>query len=136
MIVEEDGGPLGAVIEGANVPDTKLLEATIEAIVVERPEPTPEEPQNLCLDKGYDNPTGHETTAKHHYIPHIRRIREEKSVARGKKKHKPRRWVGSGRWVGYPSAVRSSFDMTRTGSTTSASSNSLALCFGIGGSIG
>ena len=93
MIVEADGGPLGAVIEGANVPDTKLLEATIEAIVVERPEPTPEEPQNLCLDKGYDNPTGHATTAQHRYTPHIRRIREEKPVASGKQKYKPRRWV-------------------------------------------
>ena len=93
MIVEEDGGPLGAVIDGANVHDTKLLEATIEAIVVERPEPTLAEPQNLCLDKGYHNPTGHETVAKHHYTPHIRPIGEEKSIRHGQKKHKPRRWV-------------------------------------------
>jgi hypothetical protein len=42
-------------IAGANIHDTKLLEATIEAIVVERPEPEQVE-QNLCLDKGYDNP--------------------------------------------------------------------------------
>jgi len=93
VIVEENGGPLGTVIDGANVHDTKLLDATIEAIVVDRPEPTPEAPQNLCLDKGYDNPTGHETVAKHNYTPHIRRITEEKRVLRGKKKHKPRRWV-------------------------------------------
>lgn len=93
MIVEEDGGPLGAVIEGANVHDTRLLEATIEAIVVERPEPTQRSPQNLCLDKGYDNPTGRAAVAKHEYTPHIRRIRDEKAIPRGKKKHKPRRWV-------------------------------------------
>lgn len=93
MIVEESGGPLGAVIDGANVHDTKLLEATIEAIVVERPEPTSEEPQNLCLDKGYDNPTGRQAAVDHQYTPHIRRIGEEKAVPSGRKKHKPRRWV-------------------------------------------
>lgn len=93
MIVEQDGGPLGAAIDGANVHDTKLLEATIEAIVVERPEPTPDAPQNLCLDKGYDNPTGRETAARHDYTPHIRRIGEERSVRHGPRKHKPRRWV-------------------------------------------
>ena len=96
MIVDEQGGPLGIAIDGANVHDTKLLERTIEAIVVERPEPTKDEPQHLCLDKGYDNPTGHEAAKKHKYTPHIRRIGEEKEAARQKKRnpqHKPRRWV-------------------------------------------
>ena len=37
MIVERSGGPLGLEIAGANVHDCKLLAATIEAIVVERP---------------------------------------------------------------------------------------------------
>jgi len=93
VIVEENGGPLGVVIDGANVHDTKLLDATIEAIVVDRPEPTKENPQNLCLDKGYDNPTGHEAAEKHGYTPHMRTIGEEKAVRSGKNKHKPRRWV-------------------------------------------
>jgi putative transposase len=93
LIVDEEGGPLGAVIDGANVHDAKLLDATIHAIVVKRPKPTAKHPQNLCLDKGYDNPTGHETANKHHYTPHIRPIGEEKSASLGKKKHKPRRWV-------------------------------------------
>jgi hypothetical protein len=66
MIVDQDGGPLGATIAGANVHDTKLLEQTIEAIVVDRPEPTVADPQNICLDKGYDNPTGRQTVAAHH----------------------------------------------------------------------
>ena len=38
--------------------DTKLLEATLQAIVVDRPVPTDEHSQHLCLDKEYDNPTG------------------------------------------------------------------------------
>jgi putative transposase len=75
LSVEGDGGPLGVVIGGANVPDMKLLEATIEAIVVERPEVKDCE-QNLCLDRGYDNPTGHDVTKRHNYVPHIRPIGE------------------------------------------------------------
>ena len=48
------------MIAGANVPDVQLLEQTLEAIVIDRPEVTQEEPQHLCLDKGYDQPLGHE----------------------------------------------------------------------------
>ncbi len=80
MIVEASGGPLGVVIDGANVHDTKLLQATIEAIVVERPRPTPEEPQNLCLDNGYDKTTGRQAAVDRRYTPYIRRIGEEKAA--------------------------------------------------------
>ena len=66
------------MVAGANVHDTKLLEATLAAIVVERPQPTDQAPQHLCLDKGYDNPTGHQAAAAHGYQVHIRRIGEEK----------------------------------------------------------
>ena len=89
--MDEQGGPLAVVIDGANVPDTKLLDATLSAIVVDRPDPENHE-QHLCLDKGYDNPTGEAAVAKHRYVPHIRRIGEE-AKARKHKKSKPRRWV-------------------------------------------
>lgn len=77
----------------ANVHDTKLLEGLIEAIVVERPEPTPDDPQNLCLDKAFDNPTGWTVTQEHDYVPHIRRIGEEKWDEKKRKRHPARRWV-------------------------------------------
>lgn len=94
LLVDEQGGPLGLVIDGANRHDTKLLRATIEAIVVDRPEPTARRPQHLCLDKAYDNPTGHAAVAATGYGGHIRRIGEEKPPAgAGKRRHKPRRWV-------------------------------------------
>ena len=64
VLVEADGGPLGAVIAGANVPDCELLDETIEAVVVERPDPEEVE-QNLCLDAGYDNPSGRAAVEKH-----------------------------------------------------------------------
>jgi putative transposase len=87
LIVEARGGPLGAVIAGANVHDTKLLRATIESMILVRPAIR----QHLCLDKGYDNPTGRDTVRDAGYVGHIRRIGEEKAP-----KHpdgKPRRWV-------------------------------------------
>ena len=84
---------MGVVITGANVHDTKLLAKTIDAIVVERPEPTKKSPQHLCLDKGYDNPTGCAATEQAAYTPHIRRIGEEKLDTKGRKSRKARRWV-------------------------------------------
>ena len=93
LLVEADGGPLGAVIAGANVPDCKLLTETVEAIVVDRPAPTPEAPQHLCLDKGYDNPSGEGAATAAQYTPHIRRIGEEAKPCDRRKGHKPRRWV-------------------------------------------
>jgi putative transposase len=93
ILVEERGGPLSVVINGANRHDTKMLEATLAAIVVERPAPTEEHPQHLCLDKGYDNPTGHDTVEKHGYVGHVRRIGEEKLDEAGEKRYPARRWV-------------------------------------------
>ena len=93
LLVEADGGPLAVVVAGANVHDTKLLKATLEAVVVERPVPTAEVPQHLCLDKGYDNPTGWQATLEANYEPHIRRIGEEKFDERKRKRHPARRWV-------------------------------------------
>lgn len=73
--------------------DTRLLSATLEAIVVARPQSSDARPQHLCLDKGYDNPTGRQAAADHGYIPHIRRIGEEKVDAHGEKRYPARRWV-------------------------------------------
>lgn len=81
------------MVAAANVHDAKLLEATIESIVVERPEPTEQDPQHLCLDKGYDNPTGRQAACCQGHTPHIRKIGEEKFDAKKRKRHPARRWV-------------------------------------------
>ena len=81
------------VVAGANVHDTKLLELTLESVVVERPDSGDRRPQHLCLDKGYDNPTGHGAVATHGYRGHIRRIGEEKLDAKGEKRYPALRWV-------------------------------------------
>ncbi len=73
--------------------DHLLLAATLDAIVVERPVPTEEAPQHLCLDKGYDNQPSQTVLAERHYVAHIRRIGEEKKDEQGQKTHPARRWV-------------------------------------------
>jgi putative transposase len=91
LLVEADGGPLGAVVAAANVPDFKLLAATLDVIVVPRPESTARQPQHLCLDKGYDNDTGWGEALEHDYEPHSAQIRDSRPPNRPR--HKPRRWV-------------------------------------------
>ena len=100
-LAEGTGGPLSMVVAGANAHDTKLLRPTLESIVVDRPESV----QNLCLDKGYDNPTGHRTVAEAGYQPHIRRIGEEKLDQSGEKTQPARRWVVE-RTLGWRSKCR------------------------------
>jgi putative transposase len=93
VLVEGDGGPLGVVLAAANVNDQLLLRETIEAIVIDRPEPTAAAPQHLCLDAAYDNPTGREAAAAGKYIPHIVPADKAKRSTARKRGHKPRRWV-------------------------------------------
>lgn len=91
-LVEGDGGPLAVVVAGANVHHTQLLAATLHAGVVERPQPSEEAPQHLCLGKGYDNPTGRQAALERGYTPHIRLIGEERRTKDGLR-YPSRRWV-------------------------------------------
>ena len=93
LLVEAGGGPLSVVVAGANVPDFKLLEDTLDAIVVDRGEATYRTPQHLCLDAGYDNKVAREVVERHGYTPHIRKIGEEKKDDEGEKRYPARRWV-------------------------------------------
>ena len=90
ILVDASGGPLSVVVAGANVHDTRLQAMTLESIVVERPDSGGDGIQHLCLDKGYDNPTGRYGAP----VPrHIRRIGEEKLDPWGVKRYPARRWV-------------------------------------------
>lgn len=80
-------------IAGANVNDHLLLAATLDAIVVERPVPTGDAPQHLCLDKGYDYALSYQVGEARGYTLHIRQIGEEKHDAAGQKVYPARRWV-------------------------------------------
>ena len=93
LLVEGHGYPLAVVVAAANVPDDQLLEATIEALALERPEPAPAWPQHLCLDAGYDTPTGWETTIDHDYSPHIAPRWPEDRPPPSDSPYPARRWV-------------------------------------------
>ena len=83
--------PLAVAVEGANVPDQKLVAETLDAIPIERPKPTAQEPQNLCLDKGYTGGPVDRQVRKRGYTPHVPRKVNEPP----KPKHrrgKARRW--------------------------------------------
>jgi hypothetical protein len=71
LLVEGDGAPLGAVIAAANVNDHTRLGATLESVVVERPDPERVEP-HLCRDAGHDNGPAREVVAAHGSVGHIR----------------------------------------------------------------
>lgn len=93
LLTEGGGVPIGLAVEGANRHDMKLVRETIESIVVQRPEPSPEQPQGMCLDKGYDYPEVRDILVEFGFTAHIRaRGEEAKEIAREAGK-KARRWV-------------------------------------------
>jgi putative transposase len=93
VLTEGQGIPLGVAVDGANRHNMKLVEATLAAIMIKRPEPTASWPQHLCLDKGYDYDAVHETVAAWGYTAHIRRRGEEVQAKREIPGYRARRWV-------------------------------------------
>jgi putative transposase len=93
LLTEGHGVPIGLALDGANRHDMKLVRATIDSIVVERPEPSDEQRQGMCLDKGYDYDDVRAVLAEFGFTAHIRsRGEEAKELAREAGK-RARRWV-------------------------------------------
>ena len=86
------GVPVGLAVDGANRNDMKLVEATLESIPVDRPEPTPEQPQGLCMDKGYDYDEVRQLVAEFGFTAHIKSRGEEAKEVKRKARCKARRW--------------------------------------------
>lgn len=93
LLTDGDGIPLAIIIDGANRHDMKLLCATLDGIVVARPEPTSEQPQHLCLDAGYDYPLCLEQVQARSYQPHIRSRGQEQQAKATIPGYRARRWV-------------------------------------------
>ena len=91
VLTDENGLPLAVVLSGANTHDVKLLEDTLDHIVVLRPEADEEHPQNLCWDAGYTGSV--EKVQSHGYTPHIRPRGEEKKELERSPDFRARRWV-------------------------------------------
>lgn len=93
LLTEARGIPLAVVVAGANRHDMKLVAATLSQLMATRPAPTPEEPQGLCLDKGYDYPQVADLVHQWGYTAHIRSRGEEKRAKTTLPGYRARRWV-------------------------------------------
>lgn len=93
VLTEGHGIPLAIVVSGANRHDMKLFAQTLDAVVVERPEPEEEAPQHLCGAKAFDFAAIHQEAEWRGYIPHIRSRGEEQQEKRNDPNYRPRRWV-------------------------------------------
>jgi len=93
LLVEERGVPLSIVVTGANRHDVTQLEIVLDSTVIQRPEPSAEQPQHLCGDKGYDGKSADQSIVDRNYIPHIRRRGEEIEAKKTIPGYRARRWV-------------------------------------------
>jgi putative transposase len=94
LLVEGRGVPLAIEVGPANRHDAKLLAATLDGVVVERPEVSEKEKQHLCLDKGYAGEPTQQIGQQRGYEVHV----PDKANAKQKRqrkggRRKPRRWV-------------------------------------------
>ncbi len=85
--------PLAVAVDGAHRNDFKMARQTLENIPIPRPEPTAEQPQGLCLDKGYDYDEVRELAQEFGYTAHIRCRGEEAQAIQREAGYKARRWV-------------------------------------------
>ena len=83
---------MALVVTGANRHDVSQLEAVLDSIVIERPDIF-EEPQHLCLDKGYTGEAALEIVVVRGFIPHSKSRGEEKKEQNKNPEYKARRWV-------------------------------------------
>ena len=71
----------------------KMVRETIENLVVDRPEPTDEHPQGMCMDKGYDYQEVRDTVKEFGFTAHIRSRGEEAKALKNEAGFRARRWV-------------------------------------------
>jgi transposase len=93
VLTDGGGVPLGVAVEGANRNDFKMARETLESIPVARPAPTPEQPQGMCLEKGYAVDEVRELLAELRFTAHIRARGEEAQAITREAGYKARRWV-------------------------------------------
>jgi transposase len=85
--------PVGLAVEGANRNDMKMVGETLASIPVDRPEPTPEQPQGMCMDKGYDYEEVRQIVEEFGFTAHIKARGEEAKEIKRRAGFKARRWV-------------------------------------------
>ncbi len=94
LLVDGQGIPLGIAVDSANRHDMKMTKATLQNIVICRPQlssssttttTTNTQQQHICLDKGYDYPEVYELLEEYGYTMHICKKGEEYNNGNKKK---------------------------------------------------
>lgn len=93
LLTDGKGIPLAIALDGANRNDFKMSRETLEAMILERPEPRPGRRQPLSLDKGYDYQECRDLVEEFGFTAHIRSRGEEAQAIKKKARFKARRWV-------------------------------------------
>jgi transposase len=93
VLTDAAGVPVGLAHDGANRNDHKLLKDTLDSIPIERPNPTTEQPQGICLDRAYDNTEVRDLVADYELTAHIRARGEEIAEKIRTPGWRARRWV-------------------------------------------
>ena len=101
VLTEGGGVPIGLAVGGTNRNDFKMVRETLHSIPIARPTPTPEQPQGMCLDKGYDYDEVRELLVEFGFTAHIRARgkRPRRSSRRPASRHAGGSW--SARIVGW-----------------------------------
>ena len=98
MLVDGKGVPLGITVDAANKHDMKMTKATLQSIVIHRPEEAASSiKQHMCMDTGYDFPEVYELLEDYGYTIHIRlritRGRRSKNQRKRIPTYRSRHWV-------------------------------------------
>ena len=93
VLTDGSAVPIGLAVEGANRNNFKMGQETLTGIPVERPMPTPEKPQGMCLDKGYDFDDVRELLTTCGFTAHIWARGEDAHAIKRETGYKARRWV-------------------------------------------
>ena len=71
----------------------KMSKATLQSIVIYRPEPTIRSKRHMCLDKGYDFPEVYELLEEYRYTIHIPLRGEKEENGKVIPGYRARHWV-------------------------------------------
>ncbi len=93
LLTDGDGVPLSVVVAGANVHDMRLVGATLNRMMVPRPDPLTQVEQHFCADKGYDYPSVRRLIDFWGYTAHIKSRGQEQEEKRRIPGYRARRWV-------------------------------------------
>lgn len=92
VLTDARGVPVSIVLSGANTHDVTLLEATLDAVVIQRPDAKDVE-QHLCADAAYVGAEAERQIQQHDYTPHVRSRGKEREDKMQAPEKKARRWV-------------------------------------------